>query len=97
VIDQKVGKPAIRLTSETRDCTASGEEIARTFSNFIMNKATLEVVEKEIRDFPELVTIEDYVCRYGLEWGFERRVIDEACARVQYFNQIVGERRFGAD
>ncbi len=50
-----------------------------------------------IPSHPGLLTIEDYVIRWGLEWGFEPGVISLAAERVQWFDQIHGGARYASD
>jgi hypothetical protein len=41
-----------------------------------------------------LVTLEDFVSRRGLEWGFAGETIKIAGERAVYFDQIAGGTRY---
>ena len=62
--------------------------------DLINNPETLEWLEKAMQSFPTLLTLEDFVCRYGSSWGFDAATIQVACARAVFFDQIAGHTRY---
>lgn len=44
--------------------------------------------------FPELLTLEDLVARYGRNWGFKQETIEIAEARALRFDELAGARRY---
>jgi hypothetical protein len=71
-------------------------DLVTRIRNLILDPATLEWREKEVRQFPYLLTIEDYVSRCGpdQDWGFDDRTVREALARVEYFDEIAGRPHY---
>ena len=65
-------------------------------SRMINNHEAVEYREKEVKRFPSLLTIEDYVRRYGLSWGFDQTTIQNASGNAQYFDQLVASQ-YGLD
>ena len=62
--------------------------------NLIMNPETLEWLESGLQKYPTCLFLEDFVSRHGIEWGFDRAVVEAAAARAQRFDQIVGAKRY---
>jgi hypothetical protein len=60
----------------------------------IQKGETLENLEDALRKFPTLLTLEDFVSRFGDGWGFSRTTVDIAKQRVAYFDQIAGDTRY---
>src|SRR5271155_1098198 len=63
-------------------------------TKLINDPATLEWLDSELKKRPTLLTIEDFVCRQGLRWGFNQATIGTACDRVKYFDQVAGRNRY---
>jgi hypothetical protein len=94
VITQSEGDPATRFEQAIQGRT--GQDLVNVVSRMINNHEAVEYREKEVRRFPNLLTIEDYVCRYGTEWEFDQGTIDNASANAQYFDQVV-KSHYGLD
>ena len=60
----------------------------------IVKGETLEYLERALIEHPQLLTLEDFVVRDGANWGFSLSTIEIAEARVKYFDQISGGRRY---
>jgi len=87
------GRPATVFAEATQDGDAP--DLVTVCSNFINRGETLQYVENELRNFPYMRTIEDFVSRYGPTWGFNQTTISNASGRVEYFNnQIAGFTRY---
>ena len=54
----------------------------------------LEYLEKALKQFPTLLTLEDFVSKHGTSWGISETTINVAVARVQYFDLISGMPRY---
>jgi hypothetical protein len=81
-----------RFAGVTQDGTAPN--LVDVCSKLINDPATLEWLENELRKRPTLLTTEDFVCRHGANWGFNQATIKAACARVTYFDQVAGNKRY---
>jgi|ERR1700688_1285070 len=90
VIDNEDGWPATRFEAATD--RGQAPDLVRIIRNLIMDAATVEFRERELRQFPYLLTIEDYVWRSGSQWGFDARTIREARAHSDFYDQIAGSR-----
>lgn len=60
----------------------------------IVSGRTLEKLEDAFHHFPNLLTLEDLVARYGSDWGIADEAINASKARSQYFDQIAGGQRY---
>ena len=60
----------------------------------INDAETLAWLEKELSKIPTLLTIEDYVWRYGSQWGFDPATINMAHARAVRFDQVAAYTRY---
>jgi hypothetical protein len=62
-----------------------------------MSQDTLKWLEDALQKIPQLLTLEDFVGRWGRKWGFQDQVIEQAQARAQYFDTIAGFQRYTSD
>jgi hypothetical protein len=86
------GYNPIRFVGITQDgMTRNLVEVCR---KLIMNPETLEWLESGLESFPQILTLEDFVSRFGATWGFDQTVIEMATSRVQRFDQIAGGARY---
>ena len=60
----------------------------------IQKGEVLENLEDALRKFPTLLTLEDFVSRFGDGWDFSRTTVDIAKRRVARFDQIAGDTRY---
>jgi len=76
--------------------TANGDmpDLLSVCERLIVKGETLEYLENALRRFPMLLTLEDFVVRHGVTWGFPRDAIEVAKARVEYFDLIAGTGRY---
>jgi len=63
-------------------------------TRLIMNPENLPYLESILVKRPNLLTLEDFVSRHGVSWGFARNVVEEAHARSIRFDQVVGHQRW---
>lgn len=71
------------------------EALPAICAGLILRGEALDHLEDAFRQnsIPYL-TIEDYVSRFGKGWGFQYLVIQNAEARVSYFDTLVGGKRY---
>lgn len=76
--------------------TGNGDvpDLLSVCERLIVKGETLEYLENALRRFPTLLTLEDFVVRHGVTWGFSGDTIEVAKARVQYFDLIAGTSRY---
>jgi len=76
--------------------TGNGDvpDLLSVCERLIVKGETLEYLENALRRFPTLLTLEDFVVRHGVTWGFSRDTIGVAKARVEYFDLITGTGRY---
>jgi hypothetical protein len=86
------GYPPTRFRQMTMDGTASN--LVEVCRNLINKGELLELLERELEKRPTLLTIEDFVCRYGSEWGFDATTISMADARRVRFDQVANQTRY---
>jgi hypothetical protein len=92
VIENQDGWPATRFAAATQHGEAP--DLVRIIRDLIMNTETVEFRERELRQFPYLLTIEDYVWRYGSQWDFDARTIREASAHSEFYDQVANGCRY---
>ena len=59
-----------------------------------MNPKTQEWLEAGLESYLQILTLEDFILRHGVEWGFDQASIEMAAARAERFDQIVGAVRY---
>ena len=63
-------------------------------TRLIMNAENLADLEKAVAKHPILLTLEDFVLRYGSAWEFAKDVVEMAHARSRRFDQVAGRQRW---
>jgi hypothetical protein len=86
------GYPPTRFIQATGDGTAP--DLLAVCVRLISKGETLEYLENALRRLPMLLTLEDFVCRRGSEWGFDEATVEVACQRSKYSDQIAGRTRY---
>jgi len=78
------------------EATGNGDEpnLLSVCERLIVKGETLEYLERAVQRFPTLLTLEDFVVKHGMAWGFSREARQAAEARVQYFDQLAGTARY---
>lgn len=94
VIDsnRRDGYNPTRFVGITQDGTAPN--LLEVCRKLIMNPETLEWLESGLEGFPQILTLEDFVSRFGAAWGFDQTTVEMAASRVQRFDQIAGAARY---
>lgn len=78
----------IQLTAVNND------ELVTACSKLIQNPNALPALFDAFQKHKSLLTIEDFVSVFGLEWGFSQEIIDEARTRSEEFDSWVKQKRF---
>lgn len=74
-----------------------GRVLVDHVSKLIVKADTVERIQKLIKTnvrLRNLLTIEDYIQRFGSEWGFEPPYVEAAKFNVQQYDQSAGYKRY---
>jgi hypothetical protein len=86
------GYPPNRFIQATRDGYAPN--LPEICNGLITKGETLQWLEEAFKKHSDLLTLEDFVSKYGKQWGFSQDTIKIAEARAQYFDQLVKHKRY---
>ena len=92
--NQSMGYEPTRLITETAGGEA--EELAAACERFVISPAGLEEADQALRQFPQLLTLEDMVSRWGQSWGIGMGAAVAAQEGAEYYDGVVGFTRFAA-
>ena len=92
--NQSMGYEPTRLITETAGGEA--EELVSACERFVISPAGLEEADEALRQFPQLLTLEDMVGRWGQGWGIAEGAAVAAQEGAEYFDGVVGFTRFAA-
>lgn len=81
-----------RFIQATEDGTAP--DLLAVCIRLINKDETVEYLDIALRRFPTLLTLEDFVSRWGSAWGFDDRTVTIARSRSAYFDQVAGQTRY---
>ena len=90
----RMGYTYQRLVVETENVQASNLRVA--CSRVISSPAGLQETEEALGGLPQLLTIEDFVSRWGTEWGFDETDVQLAQEGAEYYDAVAGSTRFFA-
>ena len=87
-----VGYPAPRF----RQATLEGEapNLSMVCEGLIRSATAIEAMEAAVQNHPGLLTLEDYVMRWGVEWGLTVETIELARASSEWFDKLSGYQRY---
>ncbi len=63
-------------------------------TGLIKSESALEWLDKALQQYPNLLTLEDYVMRWGTEWGFGTGMVEYAGALSATFDKIAARTRW---
>ncbi len=86
------GYPPTRFIQVTEEGYA--DDLLERCTRLIEKGETLEYLDSAFQRFPTLLTLEDFVSRFGTDWGFPSTAIAAAQDRAAYFDQLVGGPRY---
>ena len=70
-----------------QDTSCSDSELPGQCIKLIHSPNALMAVYRALERFPEMITLEDFVARYGEDWSFPPDTISRAQESVDTFNQ----------
>ncbi len=84
-----------RFIQVTEDGEA--QDLHAICEKLIVKGETLEYLEKALLKYPTLLlTLEDFIVRFGPTWGFSNEAVEAARARVVFFDRLAGGQRYQA-
>ena len=69
-------------------------DLLRICDGLILSSGALRSMEKAVQTYPGFLTLEDYVARWGREWGFSAQAVEHAKASAETFDRLVGYERW---
>ena len=69
-------------------------DLKRLCEKLILSGQALDHLDGAFEKHRSLLTLEDFVARYGRDWGYSDEVLDMARQRVIYFDQLAGGPRY---
>ena len=90
----RMGYTCQRLVVETENGQASNLRVA--CSRVISSPVGLQETEEALGGLPQLLTIEDFVSHWGVEWGFDETDVQLAQEGAEYYDAVAGFTRFFA-
>ena len=70
------------------------DDLFMVCNSLICIGTTLEWLENALKKHPDLLTLEDFVARYGSTWNFSSETMSIAKARACYFDQLTKHQRY---
>ena len=97
VIDNNtgLGYPSLGFKRATLD--GSHPELLAVCQELIASSRAVSAMEEAVKQYLGLLTLEDYVMRWGSEWGFGPETVEIAGASAEAFDMLSGSRRWVAD
>jgi hypothetical protein len=68
--------------------------LVEAFSGLIFKGITIDYLLDEVKKYGTTLTVEDFVSRHGVEWGFDEAAIFAACARTTHLDLAAGFTRY---
>lgn len=72
-------------------------DLLRICDGLILSSGALRSMEKAVQTYPGFLTLEDYVARWGADWGFSAQAVEHAKASSETFDRLVGYQRWATD
>jgi hypothetical protein len=69
-------------------------ELPSVCARLVTSQDALSSLYSAVSQHPNLLTLEDFIAKYGEEWGFTEEVIDQAEQRSRLFDEIANRQRF---
>lgn len=79
----------VQIVANTED-----SELIRVCTELIASRPAFSQMTNALLKHPTLLTLEDFVARYGLEWGFSEEAVAEAKERSRSFDRLVNNVRY---
>jgi hypothetical protein len=79
----------IQIVSNTKN-----SQLVQVCTELIFSNSAFSEMSQALLKHPNLLTLEDFVGRYGLDWGFTKQTVEEANRRSQSFDCLVKNKRY---
>jgi hypothetical protein len=86
------GYTPTRFIQVTEDGYA--DDLLDRCAKLIEKGETLEYLASALQRYPTLLTLEDFVARFGAGWGLPDTTLEAAKARESYFDQLANGPRY---
>ena len=90
-----LGYPSLGFKRATLD--GSHPELLAVCQGLIASSGAVTAMVEAVKQYPGFLTLEDYVTRWGGEWGISAQAVEHARASAETFDRLVGFRRWVAD
>lgn len=90
--NRALGYPSQRFSQITQE--GNNPELLRLCEELVMSANALAYMEKAVTTYSGFLTLEDYVARWGTEWGFSPDAVEMAGASAETFDRLVGYQRW---
>ena len=90
--NRALGYPSQRFSQITQE--GDNPELLRLCEELVMSANALAYMEKAVTNYSGFLTLEDYVARWGDEWGFSAQAVEHAQAAAETFDRLVGYQRW---
>ena len=87
-----LGYPSMGFKRATQD--GHHPDLLRVCEELTLNPNAFAAMEKAVTTYSGFLTLEDYVARWGREWGFSAQAVEHAKASAETFDKLVGDRRW---
>lgn len=79
----------VQIVANTED-----SELIRVCTELICSKSAFSQMSNALLKQPTLLTLEDFVARFGLDWGFSEEAVANAKLRSESFDCLVNTKRY---
>ena len=93
--NRALGYPSQRFSQITQE--GDNPELLRLCEELVMNANALAHMEKAVTTYGGFLTLEDYVARWGIDWGFSAQAVEYARASAETFDKLVGYQRWATE
>ena len=90
-----LGYPSLGFKRATLD--GSHPELLAVCQELIASSRAVSAMEEAVKQYLGLLTLEDYVMRWGSEWGFGPETVEIAGASAEAFDKLLGFQRWLAE
>ena len=97
VIENNTGLGYPSLGFKRATLGGSHPELLAVCQELIASSRAVSAMEEAVKQYPGFLTLEDYVARWGPEWGFRPETVEIAGAAAESFDKLLGFQRWVAD
>ena len=90
-----LGYPSLGFRKATLN--RSHSEVLSVCEELIASARAGSAMEKAVTTYSGFLTLEDYVARWGTEWGFSAQAVEHAQASAEAFDKLVGYQRWATE